>query len=234
MSTTMQTLFDEHAGLALSKQRDLASRIQDLSWGFDMDAGTMTFTKRGFLTIGRKSLSSACQILGSESEQTSTWLWAWANHQSGIPPKLLRASESLRALGERFRIPELVTPEIPLGQWDGHRIAMLAAGSRDCAGYYRGPYPGGAIFVLLTDPALATPVDQPLLRFVTQLPELVAQFAVHDHRLAAQGLALGLGLRLDEQDTHLSVSDGRSSATVELDTNRRVSNIRFTISGAPA
>ena len=230
--TTMHALFDEHAGLALSKQRDLVKRIGDWDWGFDMGAGTMTFTKRGFLGIGRKSVSTSCQILGSESEEASTWLWAWANTESGIPSKLLRASESLRALGERFRIDELGTPELPLDKWDGHRIAMIAAGSRECAGYYRGPYPGGAIFVLLMDPALATPAEQPLLRFVTQLPELLTQFDVRNHVLAAQGLALGLGLRVDEQDTRISVSDGRASATVELDAHRRVSSIRFAHPGA--
>jgi hypothetical protein len=230
--TTMQTLFDENAGLALSKQHDLVKSIGNWNWGFDMGAGTMTFTKRGFLGIGRKSVSTSCQILGSESEEASTWMWAWANRESGIPPRLLQASESLRALGQRFRIDELGTPEIPLDQWDGHRIAMIASGSRECAGYYRGPYRGGAIFVLLMDPALATPVEQPLLRFATQLPELVAQFDVRNHVLAAQGLALGLRLSVDEQDTHISVSDGRASATVELDAQRRVSSIRFAQPGA--
>jgi hypothetical protein len=220
--TTLQELFEEHAGLALSRQRDLAARIGDWRWDFAMDAGAITFSKSGFFGLGAKSISSACQVLGSESESSATWLWAWANAQSDIPDALLSAVEALRARGEREHMAELTRPALDLADWDGHRLAMIASGSRpDVAGYYRGPYPGGALFLLLTGPTLATVVDRPLLRFGSVLPELISSFTITDHRRAARGLARGLGLEIDESATW-TVRGSDGAAKVSFDSQGRL------------
>lgn len=225
---TLQALFDEHAGIALSRQRDLGARIGDWSWQFDMDAGTMTFEKAGFLGFGKKRITSACQVLGSESESSATWLWSWANTQSGLPPALLRAAEKLRGIGERGSIRELTERSLPLERWDGHQLAMIAAGLTDAPGYYRGPYDGGALFVLLLEPTLRTEVPQPLVRFSTVLPELLGGFEVHDHRLAARGLARGLGLSVSPSgsgDEGLDVSDGASRVALAFDARGRMTEL---------
>lgn len=216
----MQGLFDEYAALALSRQRDLGAKIGDWSWDFDMDAGTMTFKKPGFLGFGGKVIVTQCQVLGSESATSETWLWSWANTQAGLPPSLLRAAEAMRARGEAEGIPELTERALPLAEWDGHSIAMIASGMRNCAGYYRGPYPGGALFVLLTGPELESPpgggADTALLRFSTVLPEAIGSLPIHDHRLAARGLARGLGLRLTEGPTwEVSSSEGKMTCSFD-------------------
>lgn len=184
----MQRLFDTYAGLALSRQRDLATRLGTAAWSFDMGAGTMTFT------AGGRAIVTRCQILGTESAASQTWLWGWANAQSGIPAALLEAGQALRAHGEQHGVAELTTRSLPLAAWDGHALAMIASGMTACAGYYRGPYDGGALYVLLTGPELVTPVAQPLVRLATIMPELIAQHRVVDHRQALRGLAAGLGL----------------------------------------
>lgn len=227
MTATMQALFDEHAGLALSRQRDLGERIGTWRWDFAMDEGTMRFSKPGVLGFGAKSIASPCQVLGSESESSGTWLWAWANTQSGIPASLLRAAEALRARGERDQIPELTARSLDLAEWDGHRIAMIASGSSaSAAGYYRGPYPGGALFVLLTGQSLVTPVDMPVLRFTSVLPELIAGFPIEDHRRAARGLARGLGLKVAEDEPRWTVSGGDGAADVTFDAQGRLANVQ--------
>lgn len=225
-NATLQDLFDDHAGLALSRQRDLGERIGDWSWQFDMDQGTITFEKPGFLGFGKKRITSACQVLGSESEVSRTWLWSWANTQSGIPPKLLRAAERMRSIGEKSHVEELTARSVPLERWDGHQLAMIASGMSDVAGYYRGPYDGGALFVLLLEPSLRTDVAHPLLRFSTVLPELVAGFEVHDHRRAARGLARDLGLSTSgEPGGPLRVQDGASALAVRFDEAGRMASI---------
>jgi hypothetical protein len=225
MSDEMQALFEEHVGLALSRQRDLTARIGDWRWDFAMDQGTMTFGKAGLFGFGGKQIVSECQVLGTESESQGTWLWSWANTQSGIPSPLLRAAEALRERGARDGVPELTERSIDLEEWDGHRIAMIASGlSGDCAGYYRGPYPGGALFVLLTGPTLVTPVDKPVLRFVSIGPELLAGFTITDHRRAARGLARGLGLRVEEGESW-TVSGPDGAAKISFDAHGRITNI---------
>jgi hypothetical protein len=57
----------------------------------------------------------------------------------------------LKAFGTREAIPELTTPNIPLKQIDGHRLAMIASGLCRAACYYRGPNQGGAVFLLISD-----------------------------------------------------------------------------------
>ena len=203
----MQTLFDEHAGLALSRQRDLVTRLGTAAWNFDMGAGTMTFSTPAGAVVTR------CQILGTESASSQTWLWGWANSQSGIPPALLAAGEALRAHGARAGIAELTTRSVPLASWDGHALAMIASGMTACAGYYRGPYDGGALYVLLTGPELVTPVTQPLVRLATIMPELIAQHRVVDHRRALRGLAAGLGLTCAGDDA--IVVSGRGEGRLE-------------------
>ncbi len=230
MTTAMQELFDQTAGLALSRQRDLGERIGSHDWGFDMDAGTMTFTKRGFLGIGGEKIATACQVLGSESELSRTWLWAWANQQSGIPAALLTTCGSLRARGDAQQIEELTTPSLPLDAWDGHRLAMIASGlTADCAGYYRGPYPNGALFVLLTGRELIGKPVPAMLRFTTIMPELVSA-GVHDHGRAAAAFARALGLTANEEPSRVVVSDGKSTASIELDAQRRMTQLSSQLS----
>lgn len=222
---TMQSLFDEHAGLALSRQNDLGARIGDWAWEFDADQGSMTFRKAGFFGFGGKQIRSACQVLGTEAHASQTWLWAWANTQSDLPESILRASAGLRTRGEREGVRELTERKLSLDAWDGHRIAMIASGLTRCAGYYRGPYEGGALFVLLTSPELESPVERPALRYSTVLPELVQGFVVRDHRLAARGLARGLGMRVEEQGEQLVVRGGDGRLTLSFDELGRMSGI---------
>lgn len=220
----MQALFDEHAGLGLSRQQDLAAQIGDWRWDFDGDAGTMTFSKPGFMGFGGKRISTACQVLGSESEVSATWLWSWANTQSALPEGVLRAANALKARGERDGIPELTMRSFNLDAWDGHQLSLIASGTSQCAGYYRGPYPNGSIWVLLTGPELVKPVDRPALRFSTVLPQLISSFEVHDHRLAAQGLARGLGLTF-AGDAEATVGGADGELKVTFDEQRRLAGI---------
>lgn len=50
------------------------------------------------------------QILGTYSEREKSWMWAWANKQSGIPENLLKAAYHLQNFGNQGRINELMSP----------------------------------------------------------------------------------------------------------------------------
>lgn len=137
-----EDLFDEHGALSFEKQLRLADLVGDSGWRFDMDTGVLSFD----------TFNSPVQLLGTVSEYSQTWLWAWANVESNIPERLLRSSEELRAAGRRLNVAELIEAEFSVDAFQkGHRIAMVAIGILGAAAYYRGPYEGGAVFMLIPE-----------------------------------------------------------------------------------
>lgn len=159
MSPQFRRLFNEHVAAAFDKQDHPVDVIGQRPWRFNMAAGT--------LTLG-DDLRWQVQVLGTQADESNTWLWAWANAASNIPPALVRAAGAMRALGEQHGIPELTEPELPVtDDVNGHFLSMAASGALGARGYYRGPYDGGAVFLLITDagvPPVPTGTGYPILR----------------------------------------------------------------------
>lgn len=116
----------------------------------------------------------------SDGESSGNWLWAWANTESNIPAHLLVASLSLRAYGEQHGIPQLTSPQLPLGQINSHSLALLASGICKANAYYRCPYEGGALFVLIMDENFPKCPDPPLQRIATVFPQAIAALDITD------------------------------------------------------
>jgi hypothetical protein len=169
-----QDLFTQYAATGVSRQLALADLLGDRDWELDLTAGTVTFGT---------DLTYPIQLLGTESEADGTWLWAWANEESNLPPALLQLCGWLREYGRRAALPELSEPTFPLDRADGHRLALLASGLTGRC-YYRGPYEGGAVFFHLENlPAeVLAPVSAE--RALTALGQVIQSFPV-DHRSAA-------------------------------------------------
>ena len=141
---TLERMFEVHAAYSLDKQMALAELLNGSgAWRFDMDSGTLAFGTRHTFAV---------QVLGTESHSDKSWLWGWANLQSGIPKRLLQAAEQLRAFGVEHGVPELTEAESPLARLNGDYFAMIASGACKADGFYRGPYAGGALYLLLTLP----------------------------------------------------------------------------------
>ncbi|MGF1503843.1 MAG: hypothetical protein GYB64_09905 [Chloroflexi bacterium] len=173
----IERLFHEHIGLAYDKQVYLADSIgSQHRWQFDLVPGTVTFN--GQLTF-------AVQLLGTQSDEHNTWLWAWANDASGLPDRLLRAARDLKAYGEQHDIAELTTAELPISEMiNGLRLAAVASGLCAAKCFYRGEYDGGALFLLVTDESFVRRVSDPVLRIERIFPEMLQQFSVADQKLA--------------------------------------------------
>src|SRR5919108_6022775 len=75
----------EHGLIAFDRQLRLAEVVGERDWQLDQDRGVLTFGD---------DISLDAQILGSASDRSGTWLWAWAN--PSIDDRLTREARRAR------------------------------------------------------------------------------------------------------------------------------------------
>ena len=154
MALDFQRLLTEYVVKSFSMQLHLIELVGHKGWKLSVPTGTLSFG------LG---VHWNAQILGTESNETNTWLWAWANTASNLPPALIQASLQMKRLGEEQNIPELTQPQIPLTvEINGHVLSMIASGVCGADAYYRGPYDGGAAFLLIKDEKFPRNQEPPL------------------------------------------------------------------------
>jgi hypothetical protein len=172
---TLDRMFEVHAAYSLDKQLALADLLENSKgWRFDMNSGMISFGEE---------YSFPAQILGTESQGDGTWLWAWANTASGIPQKLLKSAEQLRAFGRQHEVPDLTQEELPLAKVKAESLAMIASGVCKADGFYRGPYPGGAIYLLLQLPENLKKAGDSAHRVASVFTEVITRYPLN-HRNA--------------------------------------------------
>ena len=81
-------MFSSHAVFSFDKQLLLADLIGDLPWAFDLPSGILSFGDQ---------FAWRAEVLGTESDEAKTWMWAWANHESNIPEQQQAAAALVRA-----------------------------------------------------------------------------------------------------------------------------------------
>ena len=187
-----------HAALSREKQQALAGALGDGPWRVSLGDGTIS------LDGGR--LVFPIQVLGTQAEGSNTWLWAWANEASNLPPGLLESANRLRQVGMEEGAAELAEPQLGLGYpddrpwFDGHYLAMAASGLCQADCYYRAPYEGGALFVLLKAPQVRTRAPQDARRMAMVLVELLGTpaGAVLDHKTVVLSYARQKGYAVND------------------------------------
>ncbi|WP_433056893.1 DUF6882 domain-containing protein [Dactylosporangium sp. CS-033363] len=218
---TFEQLFAQHVATGMARQLALADLLGDRDWQLDLTTGQATFGTD--LTFG-------VQLLGTESEAAQTWLWAWANEASNIPPALLHLTTWLREYGAEDRVDTFTEPSFPLSVADGHKLALVAS-SLTGRPYYRGPYDGGAVFFHLenTPPEVTAPVRPE--RALTVLQQVISAFPV-DHRVTASSFFTQQGWQLTESPDALEARDPGSNTvlTIAYDDLGRITDIAGTLS----
>jgi hypothetical protein len=201
-----------HVASALGRQFAFADYLGERSWSVDIGSGAVTFGN---------DLTFPIQLLGTESHGNGTWLWAWANTQSNLPPDLLRAVEWIRDYGRDQGVSELTDRSFPLATADGHKLSLLAAGLTGC-GYYRGPYEGGALFFLVEGLPATVLAPVPPVRVIRVLTEALQAYEL-DHRVVVESFLSqqGFALSSDAATTAASHANG-SRLQVAFDGHGRV------------
>lgn len=133
--------FENFALLALEKEDKLTRLVGEHFFDLDLEAGFARFGS---------DLAFPCQVLGTQSDNTLSWLWAWSEAQEDIPLGLIRAALEMRDWGLREGVPEASEPAVDLDRADGRMLAMIATEVCKASCFYRDPYDGGALFLLLS------------------------------------------------------------------------------------
>ncbi len=211
--------------IAFEKQLHLAEIVGDRSWSFSMDSGELGFDN---------DFAFRVQLLGTEADAGQTWLWAWANTASGIPVELLDSANQMRAYGHQTQIQALTETEVPLNNLhNGHMFSLLASGLLESSGgYYRGPYPGGALFMLIDDPDFPADQRDPVQRIVMTFPQLISAITLPSHLEAFLGYLQGHQLMI-EQETDSQIVRAQSSSgqiiTAEFDASDRLISLNASL-----
>jgi len=211
LSERFVQLYCGNGPAAFVRQEHLSEVVGERDWAFSMDDGTLSFGD---------DLQFPVQVLGTESESSGTWLWAWANEASGLPDTLLEAVSTLRGLHD---VPEAQAAQLPLESVDGHALCNALGPLVGAQAYYRGPYDGGAVFLLIMDglgePALGPANLQDFVRI-----QLALEFPDMKFAFDAYAQLLGYETAWYETGAVVGAAEGASFEAM-FDEQRRLTEL---------
>ena len=138
---TLEELIEQNAGLSFEKQLIFGELIGSENWNLDMGKGSISFG----------TLEFPIQIIGSLAFHNNSWMWGWANTQSGMPENLLIQSNQLKEIGQDKNIKELSEGHFNVEEGFEHKIGMMACGIFNSKSYYCANYGEGTLVVTIDD-----------------------------------------------------------------------------------
>jgi hypothetical protein len=202
--TKITDYLEHYALISLEKQEKFDRLIGEHTMELDVDTGAIRFSN---------GLAVPFQVLGTESGNTLTWLWAWTDEQPDMPVNLLTSAFQLKDWGGKHEVREFCSPSIDLNKADGQIISLIASEVCKASCYYRDPYEGGAIYVLLFDKSIDAQPPFNLAGLSRKLSDLISSYEFN-HRNALLSYFRMHGL--------LSVETG-STVTCELGSGEQLS-----------
>lgn len=195
--------------LSLEKQMKLARLIEgQMIADVDFDAGKLRFSEGPEFRF---------QVLGTESDNTLNWLWAWADEQEDIRPELITSSLQMKAWGEKAGIPEFIAPSVDLEKADGHVLSLISSGVCEASCYYQDSYDGGASFLLLFGGELERQPGFDVAGLYRQFSDLAGLYELN-HRNAFVSYLRSKGLLITEQGTVMDLElDSGEQVRLEFD-----------------
>ena len=212
---TLEELLERYGGIALDKQIDFSEVIGNNSWNVDMSKEEITFGP---------NLSFPIQVLGTISYSSESWLWAWANTQSGLPENIIRQSLELKKYGEENEIDILRDSSFDFGKDDLHLIGIIASGTFNSTAYYIADYGQGAMVVTLRNDKIDNARKDNHHRILTVFPQLISQFDMN-HKFALTNYLQAKGYSTTEQKSKLIGTKGTNTITAEFDDSFRLTKL---------
>lgn len=141
-----QYLEEAYAQLQL-RQDKLIQEYRLSTWerfDWNQDSQELVFSDQG-----QPKVIAKIQFVGSFSNRSNTWRWAWAN--DSVVPGMKQDVARVKALGEQRGWKRLVTPQWDADEQDGWNMTAVAAHVLDAQGAYRTPDEDGFTFMIIKD-----------------------------------------------------------------------------------
>lgn len=202
------SLLSLSAGYSIACQNKMGELvIGDNGWNVDIKGGTIRFGERVFKS----------GVLGSESHESGTWLWGWANTEGGLPE--IASAPSRRAKKLLPDVAEFINGKFMLDELHtGHNLAMVCCGiSEEEMCYYRCPYSGGAAFVTVSGLPEEVFSPLPIQAFVNQYMQIISSLYC-DHRLLAAGFLFQNGNSFHAERDHIAAKFGDVTLRFDFET----------------
>ncbi len=161
---TLEELIEQNAGLSFEKQLVFGDVIGTNNWELDMQQGKIIFGPLVF----------PIQIIGSLAFNNNSWMWGWANTQSGMPKHLLDQSNQLKKIGEQKNIPELMEGHFTVNRGFEHKMGMAACGVFNAKSYYCANYGQGTLVVTIDDNKIPAIDKNNIEKILTTFPQLIS------------------------------------------------------------
>jgi len=161
---SLDDLIELNAGLSFEKQMIFGDVIGSNGWELDMGTGKIMFG----------SLEFPIQIIGSLAFNNNSWMWGWANTQSGMPENLLIQSNELKEIGEKKNIKELTEGSFNVEEGFEHKIGMMACGLFNAKSYYCANYGQGTLVVTIDDNKIPKIDKNRFEKLMTSFPQLIS------------------------------------------------------------
>ncbi|MGQ4599319.1 DUF6882 domain-containing protein [Nocardia sp. R6R-6] len=192
-------LLDDAGLLSLEHRLHLEELLGEHVWHVDLEGRHIEFAGEQ-----RSFVCTKVHLIGTADAES--WLWGWANPW-GYPPSLIKAAETVRRFGFRYRVAELCAAELPVAfpgaSPQPHQIAGLLADAAKivCGRWssYCGVIDGTCVAFLVEHPAflLPPPTASSLARV---LAFGVGALPLVDYRRAAHSYLTRRGLRTEFLD----------------------------------
>jgi hypothetical protein len=145
--TELDTIsFDELSKRAyeyLNKQQDICNSVYKIgtyeNWYYDQLTGELTFSDNGV-----KKLIIDYEEVGSVSEVTNTFLWAWDNPhlEQNIKSEIIKVKD----YGQKRNFEKLINAKWTAGQYDGWEMTAISSYLLKAKGAYRVPTSNDKLF----------------------------------------------------------------------------------------
>lgn len=210
----LKELIEQNAGLSFEKQLVFADIIGSSAWDLDMGKGSIFFGPLEF----------PIQIIGSLAFNNNSWMWGWANTQSGMPENLLIQSNQLKKIGEQKNIKELIEGHFNVDQGFEHKIGMMACGLFKSKSYFCANYGQGTLVVTIDDKKIPTVDFDKIEKILTSFPRLISGIELN-HKNTFKNYLIDRQFQLNISESKIEGLKNNKVMIAEFDEQNRLKSL---------
>jgi len=212
---SIQELLELNVGISSEKQLIFGDIIGSNPWNLDLNKGSIKFGELEF----------PIQIIGSFSFGNSSWMWGWANSQSGFTENLLIQSNKLKEFGVKNNIKDLIEGHFTVEKGFEHKIGLIASGLFNSKSYYCANYGKGTLVVTMDDDKIPDIDKNRLEKVLISFPQLISGINLN-HKNAFKNYLIDREIKLKISENKIEGLRNNEILIAEFDEFDRLKSLK--------